>query len=139
MFRFPARFVFIMGTSIALSINSLLRAGSTRCALLRKAVWRSLQLFLIGVIIVNPNYCQGPCAYIHTSLTLATISLTIHRNVIIKDHGLKCGHMWLCFPFSTCLWLSACCCTHCPSSSTLQYLGTTCGSRVCCSAWPGRT
>lgn len=56
-------FVFIMGTSIALSINSLLRAGSTRCSLLRKVVWRSLQLFIIGVVIVNPNYCQGALSW----------------------------------------------------------------------------
>ncbi|XP_041789111.1 heparan-alpha-glucosaminide N-acetyltransferase isoform X1 [Chelmon rostratus] len=56
-------FVFIMGTSIALSINSLLRAGSTRCSLLRKIVWRSLQLFVIGVFIINPNYCQGPLSW----------------------------------------------------------------------------
>uniref|UniRef100_A0A8D0AUJ4 Heparan-alpha-glucosaminide N-acetyltransferase n=1 Tax=Sander lucioperca TaxID=283035 RepID=A0A8D0AUJ4_SANLU len=56
-------FVFIMGTSIALSINSMLRAGSTRCSLLRKVVWRSLQLFIIGVFIINPNYCQGPISW----------------------------------------------------------------------------
>lgn len=56
-------FVFIMGTSIALSINSLLRAGSTRCSLLKKIVWRSLQLFTIGVLIINPNYCQGPLTW----------------------------------------------------------------------------
>ncbi|XP_059194489.1 heparan-alpha-glucosaminide N-acetyltransferase isoform X2 [Centropristis striata] len=56
-------FVFIMGTSVALSINSLLRAGSTRCSLLRKIVWRSVQLFLIGVFIINPNYCQGPISF----------------------------------------------------------------------------
>ncbi|XP_023274896.1 heparan-alpha-glucosaminide N-acetyltransferase isoform X2 [Seriola lalandi dorsalis] len=56
-------FVFIMGTSIALSVNSLLRAGLTRCALLRKVVWRSLQLFIIGVFIINPNYCQGPLSW----------------------------------------------------------------------------
>lgn len=61
------RFVFIMGTSIALSINSLLRAGTTRYSLLGKVVWRSLQLFIIGVFIVNPNYCQGPCEYKHPS------------------------------------------------------------------------
>lgn len=67
-FVFPAspRFVFIMGTSVALSINSLLRAGLTRCSLLRKVVWRSLQLFIIGVVIINPNYCQGPCECKHT-------------------------------------------------------------------------
>lgn len=52
-----------MGTSIALSINALLRAGATRCSLLRKAVWRSLQLFIIGVLVINPNYCQGACKY----------------------------------------------------------------------------
>lgn len=56
-------FVFIMGTSIALSINTLLRAGSTRCSLLRKVVWRSVQLFFIGVFIINPNYCQGPLSW----------------------------------------------------------------------------
>ncbi|XP_069024515.1 heparan-alpha-glucosaminide N-acetyltransferase isoform X1 [Embiotoca jacksoni] len=56
-------FVFIMGTSIALSINSLLRAGWTRRSLLRKAVWRSIQLFMIGVFIINPNYCQGTLSW----------------------------------------------------------------------------
>ncbi|KAF3852169.1 hypothetical protein F7725_005524 [Dissostichus mawsoni] len=56
-------FVFIMGTSIALSTHSMLRAGSTRCSLLRKVVWRSMQLFIIGVFIINPNYCQGPLSW----------------------------------------------------------------------------
>lgn len=56
-------FVFIMGTSIALSINALLRSGLTRCSLLRKVVWRSVQLFIIGVFIINPNYCQGPLSW----------------------------------------------------------------------------
>uniref|UniRef100_A0A8D3C3S1 Heparan-alpha-glucosaminide N-acetyltransferase catalytic domain-containing protein n=1 Tax=Scophthalmus maximus TaxID=52904 RepID=A0A8D3C3S1_SCOMX len=56
-------FVFIMGTSIALSTNFLLLAGSTRCSLLRKVVGRSLQLFIIGVLIINPNYCQGPLSW----------------------------------------------------------------------------
>ncbi|RVE76175.1 hypothetical protein OJAV_G00007530 [Oryzias javanicus] len=56
-------FVFIMGTSIALSVNSLLRAGLTRGCLLRKIVWRSIQLFLIGIFIINPNYCQGALSW----------------------------------------------------------------------------
>ncbi|XP_034059231.1 heparan-alpha-glucosaminide N-acetyltransferase isoform X1 [Gymnodraco acuticeps] len=56
-------FVFIMGTSIALSTHSMLRAGSTRCSLLRKVVWRSMQLFIIGVFIINPNYCHGPLSW----------------------------------------------------------------------------
>ncbi|XP_058495659.1 heparan-alpha-glucosaminide N-acetyltransferase [Solea solea] len=56
-------FVFIMGTSVALSINSLLCVGSSRGSLLRKVVWRSLQLFIIGVIIINPSYCQGALSW----------------------------------------------------------------------------
>ncbi|XP_046900987.1 heparan-alpha-glucosaminide N-acetyltransferase isoform X1 [Hypomesus transpacificus] len=56
-------FVFIMGTSIALSIHSMLRGGSTRCSLLWKTAWRSMQLFLIGVFIINPNYCLGPLSW----------------------------------------------------------------------------
>lgn len=56
-------FVFIMGTSIALSINSLLRSGTSRSSVLKKVVWRSLQLFIIGVFIINPNYCQGPISW----------------------------------------------------------------------------
>ncbi|KAG7283048.1 hypothetical protein CRUP_012941 [Coryphaenoides rupestris] len=56
-------FVFIMGTSVALSINSLLRSGWSRCSLLWKVVWRSLQLFIIGVLVINPNYCLGPLSW----------------------------------------------------------------------------
>ncbi|KAJ8247763.1 hypothetical protein GJAV_G00250040 [Gymnothorax javanicus] len=53
-------FVFIMGTSIALSVSGALSRGSTRIGLLGKVLWRSLQLFLIGLLIINPNYCVGP-------------------------------------------------------------------------------
>ncbi|CAN9510449.1 unnamed protein product [Ophioblennius macclurei] len=56
-------FVFIMGTSIALSINSMLRAGLSRRSLLGKVVWRSVQLFIIGLFIINPNYCQGALSW----------------------------------------------------------------------------
>ncbi|XP_052402417.1 heparan-alpha-glucosaminide N-acetyltransferase isoform X1 [Carassius gibelio] len=56
-------FVFIMGTSIGLSLSGSLRRGVKRTHLLRKIFWRSLQLFLIGVIVVNPNYCQGPLSW----------------------------------------------------------------------------
>uniref|UniRef100_A0A672I284 Heparan-alpha-glucosaminide N-acetyltransferase catalytic domain-containing protein n=1 Tax=Salarias fasciatus TaxID=181472 RepID=A0A672I284_SALFA len=56
-------FVFIMGTSIALSINSMLRAGSSRRSALGKVVWRSVQLFIIGLVIINPNYCQGALSW----------------------------------------------------------------------------
>lgn len=74
-----------MGTSIALSNNSVLRTSSTRRSLLRKVVWRSLQLFIIGVIIINPNYCQGPCECKRTSLVTVfqTIKMT-NRSFYLK-------------------------------------------------------
>ncbi|XP_032091205.1 heparan-alpha-glucosaminide N-acetyltransferase isoform X1 [Thamnophis elegans] len=53
-------FVFIMGTSISLSFSVMLRRGCSKWQLLGKVLWRSLLLFLIGLIIVNPNYCLGP-------------------------------------------------------------------------------
>lgn len=142
-FVFPSstRFVFIMGTSVALSINSLLCAGSTRCSLLRKVVWRSLQLFIIGVFIINPNYCQGPCEW-HTSLMLTTTTQTIYADDYKTMFFISvpyCGLVRLFLPFFTCLCLPACLCAHLSFSSTPQYLGTTCGSQVCCSAWPGHT
>ncbi|XP_052356256.1 heparan-alpha-glucosaminide N-acetyltransferase-like isoform X3 [Oncorhynchus keta] len=56
-------FVFIMGTSISLSVSSALRCGLSRFSLFTKAVWRSVQLFLIGLLIINPNYCQGPLSW----------------------------------------------------------------------------
>lgn len=57
------RFVFIMGTSISLSLSSMLRRGCSKWQLLGKVVWRSLLLFLMGVVVVNPNYCLGPCEF----------------------------------------------------------------------------
>ncbi|KAI7811150.1 heparan-alpha-glucosaminide N-acetyltransferase isoform X1 [Triplophysa rosa] len=56
-------FVFIMGTSVGLSLSGSLRRGVKRTHLLGKIFWRGLQLFLIGVIIINPNYCQGPLSW----------------------------------------------------------------------------
>ncbi|XP_061447027.1 heparan-alpha-glucosaminide N-acetyltransferase [Rhineura floridana] len=56
-------FVFIMGTSISLSMSSMLRRGCSKWRLLGKVLWRSLLLFLIGVIVVNPNYCLGPLSW----------------------------------------------------------------------------
>ncbi|KAJ8000548.1 hypothetical protein DPEC_G00181250 [Dallia pectoralis] len=56
-------FVFIMGTSTSLSVSSALHSGQSRYSLFIKVLWRSAQLFLIGVILINPNYCQGPLAW----------------------------------------------------------------------------
>uniref|UniRef100_A0A8C9TCC1 Heparan-alpha-glucosaminide N-acetyltransferase n=1 Tax=Scleropages formosus TaxID=113540 RepID=A0A8C9TCC1_SCLFO len=56
-------FVFIMGTSIALALNTLVRRGTPHCRILHKVLWRSLQLFLLGVLVINPSYCQGPLSW----------------------------------------------------------------------------
>ncbi|XP_043839813.1 heparan-alpha-glucosaminide N-acetyltransferase [Dromiciops gliroides] len=56
-------FVFIMGSSIALSLSSMLRRGCSKWKLLGKILWRSLLLCVIGILIVNPNYCLGPLSW----------------------------------------------------------------------------
>ncbi|XP_064918533.1 heparan-alpha-glucosaminide N-acetyltransferase isoform X2 [Columba livia] len=56
-------FVFIMGTSISLSLSSMLRQGSSKWKVLGKILWRSFLLILLGIIVVNPNYCLGPLSW----------------------------------------------------------------------------
>ncbi|XP_021249921.1 heparan-alpha-glucosaminide N-acetyltransferase [Numida meleagris] len=56
-------FVFIMGTSISLSLSSTLRWGSSKRKVLGKILWRSFLLILLGVIVVNPNYCLGALSW----------------------------------------------------------------------------
>ncbi|XP_075785404.1 heparan-alpha-glucosaminide N-acetyltransferase isoform X2 [Pelodiscus sinensis] len=56
-------FVFIMGTSISLSLSSMLRRGGSKWKVLGKVLWRSFLLFLIGIIVINPNYCLGPLSW----------------------------------------------------------------------------
>lgn len=56
-------FVFIMGTSISLSLSSTLRWGSSKQKVLWKILWRSFLLILLGVIVVNPNYCLGALSW----------------------------------------------------------------------------
>ncbi|XP_040892933.1 heparan-alpha-glucosaminide N-acetyltransferase isoform X2 [Toxotes jaculatrix] len=120
-------FVFIMGTSIALSINSLLRAGLTRWSLLRKVVWRSLQLFIIGVFIINPNYCQGPLSWDNlripgvlqrlawSYLVVACLDLLVargHLDILTQGAWWSPGldillywPAWLCVLFLEIIWL----------------------------------
>ncbi|NXU51072.1 HGNAT acetyltransferase, partial [Turnix velox] len=57
------RFVFIMGTSISLSLSSMLKWGSSKRKVLGKILWRSFLLILLGIIVVNPNYCLGPLSW----------------------------------------------------------------------------
>ncbi|XP_072440058.1 heparan-alpha-glucosaminide N-acetyltransferase isoform X2 [Chiloscyllium punctatum] len=56
-------FVFIMGTSITLSLNSALQANHSRWRLLGKIAWRTAALVLLGIFIINPNYCKGPISW----------------------------------------------------------------------------
>lgn len=56
-------FVFIMGTSIFLSLTSILQRGCSKFRLLGKIAWRSALLICIGIVIVNPNYCLGPLSW----------------------------------------------------------------------------
>ncbi|KAM4837011.1 heparan-alpha-glucosaminide N-acetyltransferase isoform 1-T1 [Thomomys bottae] len=56
-------FVFIMGSSIFLSMTSLLQRGCSKFRLLGKITWRSFLLIYIGIFIVNPNYCIGPLSW----------------------------------------------------------------------------
>uniref|UniRef100_A0A4W2EAE1 Heparan-alpha-glucosaminide N-acetyltransferase catalytic domain-containing protein n=1 Tax=Bos indicus x Bos taurus TaxID=30522 RepID=A0A4W2EAE1_BOBOX len=56
-------FVFIMGTSIFLSMTSILQRGCSKFRLLGKIAWRSFLLICIGIFVVNPNYCLGPLSW----------------------------------------------------------------------------
>ncbi|XP_006897065.1 PREDICTED: heparan-alpha-glucosaminide N-acetyltransferase [Elephantulus edwardii] len=56
-------FVFIMGSSIFLSMTPILQRGCSKFKLLGKIAWRSLLLICIGIVIVNPNYCLGPLSW----------------------------------------------------------------------------
>ncbi|XP_051474433.1 heparan-alpha-glucosaminide N-acetyltransferase isoform X3 [Apus apus] len=56
-------FVFIMGTSILLSLSSMLRWGSSKQKVFGKIIWRSFLLILLGILVVNPNYCLGPLSW----------------------------------------------------------------------------
>ncbi|XP_060772778.1 heparan-alpha-glucosaminide N-acetyltransferase-like [Neoarius graeffei] len=56
-------FVFIMGTSVSLSLSSSLARGLRCSRLLMRICWRSFLLFIIGVLIINPSYCSGPLSW----------------------------------------------------------------------------
>ncbi|KAM5264634.1 heparan-alpha-glucosaminide N-acetyltransferase isoform 1-T1 [Ctenodactylus gundi] len=56
-------FVFIMGSSVFLSMTSILQRGCSKFKLLGKIAWRSFLLICIGIVIVNPNYCLGPLSW----------------------------------------------------------------------------
>ncbi|KAL1023884.1 hypothetical protein UPYG_G00048480 [Umbra pygmaea] len=121
-------FVFIMGTSVSLSVSSALRSGLSRCSLFIKVLWRTGQLFLIGVIIINPNYCQGPLAWntlripgvlqrlAFSYLVVAALDLCVARNRLDNLPVDAWWHpacefllywpAWLCVVVLEAVWLS---------------------------------
>ncbi|XP_023685539.2 heparan-alpha-glucosaminide N-acetyltransferase [Paramormyrops kingsleyae] len=84
-------FVFIMGTSIALSLNSALRRGSRRSGILGKALWRSVQLFVLGVLVINPNYCQGPLSWDTLRIPGVLQRLSISYLAVVALHLMRFG------------------------------------------------
>lgn len=52
-----------MGSSIFLSMTSTLQRGCSKFRLLGKIAWRSFLLISLGIVVVNPNYCLGPCKF----------------------------------------------------------------------------
>ncbi|KAE8591306.1 hypothetical protein XENTR_v10018392 [Xenopus tropicalis] len=56
-------FVFIIGTSVALAFNAMLKRGLSRCQLLYKLTWRTCILFAIGVFFLNYGPADGPLSW----------------------------------------------------------------------------
>ncbi|XP_055517698.1 heparan-alpha-glucosaminide N-acetyltransferase [Leucoraja erinacea] len=56
-------FVFIIGTSAALSFSAMLRRGVRRLQLLRKLSWRTAILLLIGVFFISYGPAGGPISW----------------------------------------------------------------------------
>ncbi|XP_078055398.1 heparan-alpha-glucosaminide N-acetyltransferase [Mustelus asterias] len=56
-------FVFIIGTSVALSFGAMLRRGIHRLQLLRKLTWRTVILLLIGAFYINYGPTDGPFSW----------------------------------------------------------------------------
>ncbi|XP_048458489.1 heparan-alpha-glucosaminide N-acetyltransferase isoform X2 [Rhincodon typus] len=86
-------FVFIMGTSIALSLNSALQANHSRWRLLGKIAWRTAALILLGIFVINPNYCKGPISWdtLRIPGVLQRLGLTYGVVAVME---LLCGKCW---------------------------------------------
>ncbi|XP_067828430.1 heparan-alpha-glucosaminide N-acetyltransferase [Heptranchias perlo] len=61
-------FVFIIGTSVALSFSAMLRRGIHRLQLLRKLTWRTIILLLIGAFYINYGPADGPLSWERTRI-----------------------------------------------------------------------
>ncbi|KAM8924659.1 heparan-alpha-glucosaminide N-acetyltransferase-like [Pelodytes ibericus] len=56
-------FVFIIGTSVALAFNAMLRRKVSRLKLVWKLTWRTCVLMAIGVFILNYGPADGPLSW----------------------------------------------------------------------------
>ncbi|CAH1246921.1 HGSNAT [Branchiostoma lanceolatum] len=69
-------FVFIMGTSIALSFRRLLKKGVSRPSLLWKVVQRTVILFLLGLFIINTKKGHNSWTTLRIPGVLQRLALT---------------------------------------------------------------
>ncbi|KAM4636143.1 heparan-alpha-glucosaminide N-acetyltransferase-like [Discoglossus pictus] len=56
-------FVFIIGTSVALAFRSMMKRGVKRWQIVRKLTWRTILLFIIGVLFLNYGPADGPLSW----------------------------------------------------------------------------
>nr|XP_056706511.1 heparan-alpha-glucosaminide N-acetyltransferase-like [Euleptes europaea] len=56
-------FVFIIGTSVVLAFQVMMKRGVSRMQLVRKLTWRTVVLFLIGVCFLNYGPVDGPLSW----------------------------------------------------------------------------
>ncbi|XP_035668403.1 heparan-alpha-glucosaminide N-acetyltransferase-like isoform X2 [Branchiostoma floridae] len=69
-------FVFIMGTSIALSFRRLLKKGVSRLSLLLKVIQRTVILFLFGLFIINTKKGHNSWSTLRIPGVLQRLALT---------------------------------------------------------------
>ncbi|XP_075875219.1 heparan-alpha-glucosaminide N-acetyltransferase [Nelusetta ayraudi] len=56
-------FVFIIGTSVVLSLTSMQKRGVSRLQLLRKVIWRTVVLLTLGFCFLNYSPRDGPLSW----------------------------------------------------------------------------
>ncbi|XP_053548861.1 heparan-alpha-glucosaminide N-acetyltransferase-like [Bombina bombina] len=95
-------FVFIIGTSVALAFSSMLKRGVNRCQLLRKLIWRTLVLILIGIFLFGYDPAYGPFSWSSVRIpgVLQRLGFTyffvavMHTFFCHQNTELAEGHVW---------------------------------------------
>ncbi|XP_078658838.1 heparan-alpha-glucosaminide N-acetyltransferase-like isoform X3 [Branchiostoma floridae x Branchiostoma belcheri] len=80
-------FVFIMGTSIALSFRRLLKKGVSRLSLLWKVVQRTVILFLLGLFIINTKKGHNSWSTLRIPGVLQRLALTYFIVALLEVVG----------------------------------------------------